>query len=117
MHPHRSAIHDRVKKLPAQIRSRYYLSSRCARQRPCPFRAARRDANYGPGMREGESGGARRASGSHEQNPAPLKPHAALEAAQNSDVVGIVTVEPPSATHNHGIDRTNARSQGIAFIE
>jgi hypothetical protein len=117
MHPDRGAVHDRIEKHPAQIGISHNPGPYSARQGPCPFRATRSEANDCPGVCQGESGGSRRASRSNQQNTTPRKVYAAFEAAQNSDVIRIVPVETPSATHDYCIDRPNALGQGIAFIE
>ena len=117
VHPDGRAIHNRVEKFMRQIGARHDLPSGGASQRAGAFRTPRANTYDRARLRQRERSRSRRASRAKQQHAAPREAHPLLQAAQDSDVVCIVPVQSPAATHDHGVDRSNARGERIAVVQ
>jgi hypothetical protein len=117
IHADGRAIYDGVKELPPQLGPRHYLPTSGLGQTPGAVRTPRTNPHNRPGLCERKRRRSRCAACTQQKNAAPGQSHAALQAPQHADVVGIVPVEPPASTHDHRIDGSNVRGQWIAVME
>ena len=117
VHPDGRAIHNRIEKFMRQIGARHHLPPNGASQRPGAFRTPRAKTHNRARLRQRERGRSGRASRPKQQHAAPREAHPLLQAAQDSDVVCIVPVQSPAATHDNRVDSSNARRQRIAVVQ
>ncbi len=118
VHSDGRAIHDGIKKFTLQIGALYYLvHPRYALTRVGMVHAPRANANDGARLRQRKGRRSRRASRPKQQHSASREAHPPLQAAQYSDVIRIVPVQSPAATHHQCIDRAYASRQRIAVVQ
>src|SRR5665213_376430 len=116
MHAYRRAVHHRVERLPAQSATVDGFAAGSARECAGLAPAPRPDRHVRPLARQREGCRSRRTSRTDQQNAARPERHAALDGAQDSNVICIVPTEP-AAAHDDRIYRSDGGGERLALIE